>query len=171
MAFGDEVVVFDELLSLVGVLGEDFADPAEEASGGLHAGACDDRQEYEEFVGAGVRVVPVSSSNSTVEEVGNEVVGGVLLAPGDVLGEHVAVEVAVLVHRERLAGPVPQDSVGLRAHSGLFGVGDTGEHADGAWGSRAEVMYEVEVVAAGRGSRHAAQNARTLFSRLASSSA
>ena len=66
-----------------------------------------------------------------VEQFGDQIVGGMLLAPFHVFAEHLAGEVAILVDIHRLAGFVAQHGVGVRADGGLLRVRDAGEHSDG----------------------------------------
>ena len=62
-----------------------------------------------------------------VEQLGDQVIRRVLLAPFDVLARTFHREVVVLFDRHRFAGFVAEDLVGVRAYRGLLGVGDAGE--------------------------------------------
>ena len=67
-----------------------------------------------------------------VQEARHQVVGRVLGAPVDVLGEHVAVGDLLLSHLHRLAASGAQVGVGLLAHCDLVVDGDAEQHADDA---------------------------------------
>ncbi len=131
---GDERAVLDDLSALVGVFGEEFGEPADEPPGGFVAGAgqhCGVGVD----LGAGERAChAVFVFELGVEQRGHQVVGGVLGAPFDVVGEHVAAGDLVLLDDHGLAGLGAQVGVGAVAYRFLVLFGDAEEHADDAHG-------------------------------------
>ena len=131
------------------MLGEHLAHPPEQPAGGLHAGAGDDGDEDEELLLGELAALAGEVVELDVQQLGDEVVGGVLCPPGDVVGVGLAAEVAVLGDLQRLAGLVAQLADGGVAHRRLVGFGDAHEHADGLDRHLgAEVEHEVEPVVA-----------------------
>ena len=86
----------DEFPALVGMLGQHLAHPAEQPAGGLDPGAGDDGKEDQQLALAQVAGGAGLVLELHAQQFGDQVVGGVLLPPGDIVGEHVAVEVVVL---------------------------------------------------------------------------
>ncbi len=141
---GDERGVVDQLATLVGVLSEHLARPPDEARGRLVAGAGDDGDVGEDLLAPQRARRARLVDELGVHQLGHDVVGGVLDAPVEVLGEHLAVD-EVLRHLLGLARLGAQPRVALVAHRLLVALGDAEQHADHAHRHlRAEVGDEVE---------------------------
>ena len=114
------------------MLGEHLGQPSDEATGGFVAGTCDHRR-------VGLYLLPRELPNLAVfvfelgiEELSHEVVGWMLGAPFDVVGEHIAVRNCTFSDVHRFAGFGAQRRVGLVANSGLVLLGNAEQHADDA---------------------------------------
>ena len=130
MAFGNERRVLDELPPLVRVVGQHLARPADEAGRGLVAGAGDDVHVREDLLAR----EPARRSGLVhelgVQHLGHQVVRGMLGAPIDVVGEHLAAREFVFGVPHRLAGLGAQGRVGVVADRFLVLLRDPEQHAD-----------------------------------------
>ena len=113
------------------MLGEHLAHPTEQPAGRFHARARDDGQEDQQLTGAEMARRTRLVLELDGQQLGDQVIGRVLLAPLDVVAEHIAVEVVVLVDRQRLTRLVAQHPMRLGPHRRLIGIGNADEHADG----------------------------------------
>ncbi len=126
--------------------------PADQAGGGLVPCSGDDVHDDEELVAREAPDLAGLVLELGVEQLGHEVVGGVLRPPVDVLLEDRPVDELLLVDLHGLALVGLEIAVDLVAHRFLIGLGDAEQHADGAHGHlRAEVGDEVELAAAHQG--------------------
>ena len=131
------------------MLGEQLGEPADEPAGRLVAGAGEHRGVGEDLVAGERARLAVLVLELGVEQRGHEVVGGVLGAPFDVVGEHVAAGDLVLLDDHGLAGLGAQVGVGAVAHRFLVLFGDAEQHADDAHRQhRAEFGDDVEAAGA-----------------------
>ena len=164
----DERRVLDQLAALVGVLGQHLAGPADEAGGGLVAGAGDDGDVGEELVAAQAPHGAGLVLELGVEQLGHDVVGRVLGPPVDVLGELSAVGRCSLDTSIGSPASVRRLRVDPVADGLLVLLRDAEQHADHAHRHLgAEVGDEVE--ASGR--RRADRGIRAQSSRIFGSSA
>jgi hypothetical protein len=146
---GDERAVLHDLASLVGVIGEDLGEPADEPARGLVSGAGQHGGVGEDLLSGELSRLAVLVLELGVQQHRHEVVGRMLGAPLDVLGEHRAAGDVLLAHRHRLAGHGAQVGVGLVAHRDLVLFGDPEEHADHPHRQRrGELGDDVEAVGA-----------------------
>ena len=147
----DQGAILGQLPSLVRVLRQYLPHPTEEVPGGLDAGPCDDGQKDEDFL-----LAQTSDDARLVlelhgEEFGDEVIGGMLLSPGHVLGILVGVEIPVSRDRKRFALLVAEGASGVRPYGWLFRVRNAHEHADCSHGQfGTQVGHEVEMVSPGQ---------------------
>ena len=128
----DQRAIGDDITSLVGMLGEHLGQPPDEPSGGLVAGAGDDRGVRQHLFAGERALLAVFVLELGVEQARHQVVGRMLGAPVDVLGEHVAVGDLLLLHLHRFPASRAQVGVGLLAHRDLVVLGDAEQHADHA---------------------------------------
>ncbi len=148
----DQRRILRQQLALLGVLRQQLHREADQSGGGLVAGSghhagVDDDLVARQWAARTVRLVDLG-----VQQLGHEVIGGVVRAPLDVVGEHGedAVE-GRLVERDR--GSVGGDQlVGGRAVLVLDVLGDAEQQADGPQGHLdAEVPDHVELVPVDQG--------------------
>ena len=127
---GDQRPVGDELASLVGMVGEHFAGPPDEAGRRLVAGAGDHGRVQQRFVAGQTAGRARLVLDLGPEQVAHEVIRRVVDAPVDVLGEHLAAEAGVLGHLHRLASLGPEVGVSPQSDRLLVGLGDAEQHSD-----------------------------------------
>ena len=89
---GDEARILDQELPLLGMVGEQLPAPADELGGGVVARAGEEVDGGQDLRARQPARGPGLVLELRLQQRGHQVVGGVLLAPFDVLGEHRAVE-------------------------------------------------------------------------------
>ena len=148
MAPGMSEAVGDELAALVRVRRQHRAGPADEAGGGLVAGAGDHVDVGEDLVAGEPADRPRLVLELGLQQLRHDVVGRVLGPPVDVLLEHLAGdEVRGDLHRLSRLGA--QGRVDVVADGLLVALGDPEQQADGAHRHlRAELGDEVEAACA-----------------------
>jgi hypothetical protein len=147
-----QAAVLDQLAALIGVVGEDLAGPADQAGGGLVAGGGDEVDVVEDLVPREAPGLARLVLELGLEQLGHQVVGGVLGPPVQVVGEELRL-LAALEHLGvdvgHLAVVEPQPLVDAVPQGLLVGLGDAEEHADGAHRHlRPQVPDEVEATRA-----------------------
>ena len=136
--------IVDEHLSLVGMLGQHLAAPADQSAGGVVAGRGDDVDVGEQLLAGQAARRPGLVLELGVQQLGHDVVGRVVDAPVDVLGEDLAAE-----HVVSRLGLVAAERVEVVAYRLALVVRNADEHADDPGRhDRAEVGGEVEAAGA-----------------------
>ena len=143
-----------------GMVGQDLAGPPDESAGRLVAGSGDDADVGQQLVAGQSADRAGLVLELGLEEIGHDVVGGVVGPPVDILAEDVGGD-EVLGHLHGLTGLSAQVGVDPVADGLLVLFGDAEQHADDPHGHLcAEVGDEVEPSAPTSGSRLRAQNSR-----------
>ena len=142
-----ELPVIHQLPSLVGVLAEHLADPADEAVRRFVARGREDVDEDQDLLPGEVANLTRGVLELDAQQVGHEVVGGVIGSPGDVVGEEGLVGKVVVVVLARFPGQLLHAEVLALAHGLLIALGDAEQHSDHVdRHDVAEVEHEVEAV-------------------------
>ena len=147
---GNEARVGHQLVALIGMLGQELARPADEPGGGLVPSSGQKADVAEDLIPGEGPGGPILVGELGLQELGHQIVGGVVGSPVDVLGElhpHAA------GHRRfgHHAVLEPEAVVEPVADGLLVVFGDAQEHADRPHGHLgAEVLDEIEPAASRR---------------------
>src|SRR5207302_6254133 len=131
------------------MLAENLARPADEPGRRLVSSSGHDVDVGEDLLAGEPPGYPLLVFELDGQELGHQVIGGVLAPPFDVVGVEVATEELAVAGVHRLALLRPEALVDEVAYLLLLGFGDPEQHADDAHRHlRAEVAHEIERAAA-----------------------